>query len=220
MSVITELRDLCRLPNPFEGFDYKAYPHDMQGGATTQVMAQVFNVIKPRIIVEVGTWKGRSASYWASFFRQNKMDGAVVCVDTWLGAIEHLEGTRGPDWDIRPYMKHGFPYLYYQFLANMAHEGVQDYIFPLPCTSTLGAQYLANRGIKADIVYIDASHEENDVYEDAKAYWKIVRPGGVISGDDYHVSWCSVICGVNRFAKEVGLPIQFGEVTWVIQKPR
>ena len=36
-----------------------------------------------------------------------------------------------------------------------------------------------------DFIYIDGSHEYQDVLSDLEGAWKIVKPGGIIAGDDY-----------------------------------
>ena len=67
--------------------------------------------------------------------------------------------------------------LYYQFLANICHKGVQDWIVPIPTTSTIGARWLEYHKLQADLVYVDASHDEDDVYDDLKNYWKVLKNG-------------------------------------------
>lgn len=43
----------------------------------------------------------------------------------------------------------------------------------------------ARTGPQADVVFIDASHDEDSVWEDLVAWVRHVRPGGYISGHDY-----------------------------------
>jgi hypothetical protein len=217
-TLSTQIRSQLHATDPFEGFDHLAYPHDMRGGVLTDVMARVFNALRPRFIVEVGTWRGRSACFWADLMRKNALDGCVLCIDTWLGGLEHLLDTPFKEWEIRGSYKHGYPTLYYQFLANVRYEGLQDYIVPLATSSLIGARWLVRKNLKADVVYIDASHDEDDVYNDLKAYWPALRTGGIMCGDDFRVEWYSVICGVNRFARELNLNLQVAMPTWVIQK--
>ena len=184
-------------------------------------MRDAFEAAQPELIIEVGTWKGASACYWASLLRERNVNGAVICVDTWLGGLEHLRRETGhsPQWELDPYRKHGYPTLYYQFLANVMHEGLQDYIVPLPNTSAIAARWLAAQGLIAHLIYIDASHDEEDVYADLIAYWKLLSPGGVMCGDDWHPNWPGVVNSVKRFATEQGLAIQTDRLTWATQKP-
>ncbi len=213
-SILTALHG-C---DPYEGFAYADYPLDLQGGGEQSLMRQAFNAIKPRLIVEVGSWKGASAVAWASMLKEAGVDGAVICVDTWLGGLDHITRPKGKDWQIRPYFKHGYSQLYYQFLANVCQKGLQDYIVPLPNTSVTGARWLAQAGLTADLVYVDASHEEDDVYQDLEAYWRVLRPGGMMCGDDWALAWHGVVCAVNRFARERDLKLQLAPPTWLLQK--
>jgi len=51
-------------------------------------------------------------------------------------------------------------------------------------SSLIAARWFAAAGFQADLVYLDASHDADDVYADIKAWWSNLRPGGVLFGDD------------------------------------
>jgi hypothetical protein len=71
-------------------------------------------------------------------------------------------------------------------------------VLPLQ-SSTLSANHaLLAAGFGADAVYVDASHASLDVFIDAEHWWPLVRCGGVMWGDDYHV--ISVAQAVEAFA--------------------
>jgi hypothetical protein len=213
-----DLRAKMHPVNPYDNFPYKDFEKDVQGGGGTEIMANAFAQLKPKLVVEVGSWKGASAIFWAQQMQKHNIDGAVLCVDTWLGGIDHITRPRGADWTIKQYYKNGYSTLYYHFLANVMHEGVQDYIVPLPNSSIAGARWLTYHNLAADLVYIDASHEEDDVYADMQAYWKCLKWGGLMLGDDWTLPWYPVICAVNRFAREKEVALQVVSPTWLIQK--
>jgi predicted O-methyltransferase YrrM len=217
-TVAADLMGKLHDVNPYANFPLRDYRLDLQGGQADPLFRRLFTDVRPRLIVEVGSWKGDSAIAMATILAENKADAAVVCVDTWLGSLEHLTGAV-PGWDIRPYVRHGYPTLYYQFLANVLHSGCQDRIVPVPNTSANAARWLQHHRITADLVYLDGSHEEDDVYQDLGHFWKIVRPGGVLFGDDWHAYWYGVICAVNRFARERQLHLQIANQKWLLQKP-
>ncbi|HUG92288.1 MAG TPA: class I SAM-dependent methyltransferase [Planctomycetaceae bacterium] len=211
---------LARLPggNPYAGFPYERYRLDLQGSRPPAVLRPLITELRPRLIVEVGSWKGDSALQMGEIIHEFGLDTAVVCIDTWLGSLEHLTGSvRG--WDLRPYLRHGYPTLYYQFLANVMHRRCEDVVVPLANTSDNAARWLIHQQIMADLVYVDGSHEEDDVYRDVCGFWRLLRPGGTMFGDDWHAYWHGVICAVSRFAREQGLPVQVSEQTWSLQKP-
>jgi SAM-dependent methyltransferase len=205
--------------DPYAQFPYHNYPLDLQGGPEDQLLDQLIEKRRPSLIVEVGTWKGASALQMAACMKRLGIDGAVVCVDTWLGSLEHLT-KRVQGCDLGPHVSHGYPTLYFQFLANVLHKGMQDLIVPVPTTSAIGARWLAHHRCQADVVYLDGSHDEEDVYQDVASYWKILRPGGILLGDDWHAFWHGVICGVNRFVKENGLNLQVVNTKWLLEKSR
>lgn len=221
-AIADTIRAALYSTSPFEGFDYQAYPRDLQGGESQPIMRQAFQAVRPQVIIEVGTWKGASACFWASLLREHNIDGVVICVDTWLGAREHL-GVKPPDalseWDLSRYRKHGYPTLYYQFLANVMHEGLQEYIVPLPNTSSIAARWFAGHRLKAHLIYIDASHDEQDVLADLRDYWPLLIPGGIMCGDDWSPSWPGVVNAVQQFSSETAVPIQSQRTTWAMQKP-
>lgn len=205
--------------DPYLNFPSQDYPQDMQGwGSHDPIFAQILSAIAPSIILEIGTWKGVSAIYMAELLKTKEHDFAIICIDTWLGGIEHIDDSISISIDDT--RKHGYPTLYYQFLANVIHTGHQDCIVPFPNTSAIAARFLLKRQIQADLIYIDASHDEEDVYADLSNYWKILRSGGVMFGDDWDAGALgySVICAVNRFVKEKQLNLQVQGNKWVIQK--
>src|SRR4030042_6630537 len=108
--------------------------------------------------------------------------------------------------------------LYFQFLANVMLQGVQDYIVPFPNTSLIAARWFLREGIQADLVNVDGSHDEADVYQDLLYYWRILKPGGVIIGDDYHSDWMGVVEAVNRFAQVNSIKLITSGVRWMLQK--
>lgn len=129
-------------------------------------------------IIEVGSWKGGSAITFA----KAAPCANIYCVDTWLGGIDHLlSGKPADDIALDPL---GYPQLYATFLWNVWSAGVSAQINPIPNTSLNGARLLKAVGIAADLIYIDGSHEYEDVRADIAAYQKLLRPGGVMFGDD------------------------------------
>lgn len=171
------------LPVDVTGWNFK---HDIFNDLVKQTM--------PKVIIEVGTWKGGSAIKMANYCKQLRLDTKIYCVDTWLGAYEFW--TYLNDTDERDLMlRNGYPQVYYQFLSNVVHSGVKDFIYPVPLPSSTGWKVLEYLGVKADLIYIDGSHEYDDVKADILNYRKLLTDKGVIFGDDY--GWEGVRNAVN-----------------------
>lgn len=54
-----------------------------------------------------------------------------------------------------------------------------------------------------DLVYIDASHEYEDVLHDSRAALRIVRPGGLIIWDDYQPAIPGVVRALDKLSREM-----------------
>ena len=184
--------------NIYEGLEL--LPEDLQGwNSNDKIFADlVFEGLQDKTIIEVGTWKGASAIRMASQARTLAMKTKIYCIDTWLGAAEFWTGelARTPERNLL--LKNGYPQIYYQFLSNVVHNGLQDYIIPIPVPSSIGVKILKAQGVKADLIYIDGSHEYDDVYADLNSYSELLNPGGVMFGDDYY-SFADVGRAVNDF---------------------
>ncbi len=172
--------------SPYEGLE--PTPRDLQGwGSDSPIFERLIQEIRPELIVEVGSWKGASAVGMAKCMAKHGVEGHVLCVDTWLGSLEQwLEPTERQHGYFNRYMVHGAPLgLYAQFLANVVHEKLQEVVLPFPTTSTIAAKWLAAKGVKVDLVYLDGSHEYEDVLSDLRLYWPLLSEKGVLFGDDY-----------------------------------
>jgi len=193
-------------------------PEDLQGwNGDSKVFKNLIDNVNPKIIIEVGTWKGLSAITMAEHIKHTNKSTKIYCVDTWLGAIEFWSSHKStPERDLL--LKNGYPNIYYQFLSNVVHRKVEDIIIPFPNTSHIGYLYFKYQNIKADMIYIDASHEEFDVYYDIKHYMNILNTNGVIFGDDYK-HWEGVKRAVDKYAYENDLDVELLENNfWVLKK--
>lgn len=167
------------------------------------IFADVIDKVRPTVIVEVGTWKGRSAIHMANLTRAREMPTVIYCVDCWLPPIGvglgEFPQTHIPErWDA--------PTFYQQFLFNVKHAGADDRIIPVRGLTVPIAACLGAWGVQADMIYVDASHDELSVLQDLNAYWPLLRPGGVMFGDDYS-SHEGVRWAVNRFSAQVSRAI-------------
>lgn len=151
----------------------------------------------------------------------------LVCLDTWLGATEFLENHD----DVTRYkgleMLHGFPSVYYTFLANMKRMNMQEVVTPFPQTSTNGMRFLARKHVKFDLIYIDGSHDYDDVVTDIRYAYPLLRSGGIMVGDDYCEHWDGVRMAVDSFVDDEGLTMEHRQYPgekypsdyWIVRKP-
>ena len=169
--------------DPLKDFPAGKYPTDLQGWHSQHpYLARAIHQASPGIVVEVGVWKGASVVTLAKELQRLKRDAVVIAIDTWLGSSEHYLWEKFiPDLDF----EFGYPRLYHKFAANIVNEGLQDFVVPLPLDSINAFQLLKEKGIRPDVLHIDAGHDYHSVMADLKAWWPQLKDGGVLVGDDY-----------------------------------
>lgn len=157
-------------------------------------------------IIELGSWVGESTSYLAYLvYSKTGNSGKVYAVDTWNGSIEH----QTPEYDnIRPL-------LYDTFLHNC--WPYREIITPVRTDSLTGLQLLYDKGIKPDLVYIDASHEYKDVVLDIQKTYKLF-PYSIMCGDDWLVAPNDVGKAATEFAKLHNFQIKSLGNFWLMEK--
>lgn len=190
---------------------------DLQGwDSEAPVFKSVLEKINPKLIVEVGTWKGASAIHFASLCKELKYDAQILCVDTWLGSEEYY--TNLTVWHPHLLKKAGYPSVYYTFLRNVVDAGFKESIIPFPTTSIIAAKVLKHHNIYPDIIYLDASHDYESVYMDLELYYDILNNGGYLIGDDYSSTWQGVVDACADFCMSNNLPVDIIGSKFVIKK--
>jgi predicted O-methyltransferase YrrM len=216
--------ELCRRIHRgdiYGGFPFQDYSIDLQGwNSESPVFRRLMEELRPSVIVELGTWKGGSALHLCELADELGLEQTmIVCVDTWLGGAWHWIEDRTREGFPSLACAHGYPRLYAQFLANVMHLGQQRRIVPLPNTTEAAAEILRESGLgPIDLLYIDASHTEEAVYADLKAWWPLVRVGGIVFGDDFIDAYPGVERAVRRFAADQGLEFEVSREKWIVRK--
>ena len=146
-----------------------------------------------RVVVEVGSFKGRSTRVLADNVASALGDGAkgvIYAIDPW----KHMGGVRR------------------NFEANL-----QDHIRAGRVSTwamTFEAAFPTLRGLTADLVFIDDDHVYESVRRHIELGRHLVRPGGILSGHDYHrASWPGVTRAVDE-AFPAGVSV-CGSIWWV-----
>ena len=215
--------------SPFVGFDHTKYEFDIRsfweyfGGKeptntfedSHPIFEKLIAEIRPQIIYEIGTYKGKSALHMANLTKKYQIPNArVVCIDTWLGSAEHGH----TDEDLK--RVHGYPTIYYQFLANTVYTNNQDIIVPMPMDSISYYRVLRENKMCGDLIFVDGGHFYESVSMDIKLYWELLNPGGVMLGDDYcPKAWPDVVQAVHEFFPEGQVHVEDGK-WWVYKQPQ
>lgn len=193
--------------DPYEGFDSSWAEPDLQGwGHDHEIFERCIAELKPRVIVEVGSWKGASAIHMAQKCRELDLDPEIICIDTWLGP-PNLYQTGASK--LQPYMlesmrlMHGYPMLYYTFLRNVVDAGMQDIITPLPQVPENGSKTLRFHEVTADLICIDGPSAKSQLYRDMLYFWPILRAGGYLIGKN--ADHLEVGLALKRFTAKTGV---------------
>lgn len=199
--------------------NFSPLPPDIDGwNGKSIVFKNLIEKLKPKTIIEVGSWKGQSAITMANAVKELQLDSKIYCVDTWLGALEFMTHNGDVHRDLMH--KNGYPQVYYQFLSNVIHTENKNIIIPIPNTTRLGYEYLKHLNIKADLIYIDASHDKQSVLEDINMYMNLLTDNGIIFGDDYN-AWKGVREAVDDYVKDNNFVLEIFENNfWIIEKSR
>jgi predicted O-methyltransferase YrrM len=135
---------------------------------------------RPVGILEIGSWGGASAISWAGALQKLGLEGHVTCVDPW-----------------RPYFDlEKEPSLHYKYMNRAADSGMIYRLFRHNVAASgfanvIRAQVGESRKVlpklasgSFHVVYLDGSHVVEDVLFDIRQAQRLIRPGGVICGDD------------------------------------
>lgn len=152
---------------------------------------QLTHVTSNMNIVEIGTYKGDSAKIFASHFRR------VLCVDAWEQDIFNVPGTSVAD------AERAFDDV------CLVHHNIQKF----KGRSTEVAQREYFKDAHFDVVYIDASHDYENVRHDILSWRSKARV--FICGHDY---WKGKFDGVIEAVNEtLGKPIKvFVDTSWLV----
>ena len=83
---------------------------------------------------------------------------------------------------------------------------LSETVLPLTMSSTAAARLLDMMQWTIDVIYVDTAHEQGDTLVELHYYYSLLRPGGLLLGDDYE--WFpSVNHDVDVFARCVNASV-------------
>jgi predicted O-methyltransferase YrrM len=120
---------------------------------------------KPIRVLEIGSWEGRSAV----FLLHHLPLATVTAVDTWQGGRQNAGDPR-------------LVRIEELFDANVARYGAR--VRKVKSTS---AEFFRNgeHSLPFDLIYVDGSHDADDVIVDAVRGFELLAAGGIMIFDDY-----------------------------------
>lgn len=127
-------------------------------------------------VAEIGCWAGLTTKVLA------RTADRVYCVDHWKGNVNDRLG------DVARQI--GQEKAILTFCNNMQTDtlgksSLFGRVFPCIGDSLMWAKIFELTEVRFGLVFIDASHDYEDVKADIEAWRKLVRKGGIICGHDY-----------------------------------
>ncbi|CAJ1443676.1 unnamed protein product [Effrenium voratum] len=187
--------------------NFKNYPHS---NLLPQFFTDILDILQlegmPRFIVEVGSLHGHSAIQMATVLDKLGMTRIpILCIDPFTGDT-NMWASYQQDKSVGGWVNiiDGRMTIFDQFMANVqfaVNRSVSPHhILPFQATSTVGARWLAAKGLSPDLIFLDSAHEADETFLELSMYFELLQPGGILFGDDY--GWPAVKKDVDRFAAE------------------
>ena len=155
-------------------------------------------------VVEVGAWLGRSTAYLANKVKHSKKKVDFHTIDTWKGSLNES--------DNQSFVKDHGGSIFEVFLNNLQSQNLLKYVTPMQDSSQNAAKNFSNNSL--DAIMINAGHSYDAVRNDILYWYSKIKPGGLISGDNYGGE------GVSRAVKQFFHNVSIDQHTWKYRKPR
>lgn len=212
-------KTLFGVENVFKEYKAVSHPPAMSypahiGDKTLDKLVEMFGDV-PRVGVECGSFIGSSAAVLGSLMKKN--GGVLICVDTWCGDINMWLRDEFSSTMVK---KDGNPRIYERFMNNCIENGLTHTVVPFRVSSTVGVRTLKVLNYTIDFVYVDSAHEAGETFMELSLFWNLLRPGGILLGDDYW-GFPALKHDVDLFCKVHHCkPVFSGDSdTWLIKKP-
>lgn len=152
----------------------KHYYQDIEGWFDFErVYEFAVRALKGRF-VEVGSYKGKSSAFLAVEIANSGKAIELLCVDTFKNQdCPTMEDKPGDNLE-----------------TFMSHMGKFPFMTALRAYSEQAASYYDNETF--DFIFIDASHDYDNVKKDIEAWYPKLRPGGIMGGHDFTDYWPGV----------------------------
>ncbi len=141
--------------------------------------------IKKIKILEIGSYAGFSTCSWCEVAKQLKIDFSITCVDSWEPYF--LDSNLEHDQSVYSVMNEALQsnLAYELFVYNLTKKGFIDKVIIKKSDSKALLKRLPEKSF--DLIFIDGSHLYDDVISDIYYSKKLVKPLGIICGDDLEI---------------------------------
>ena len=184
-----------------------------------QGFSDLVAVSRPENILEIGSWHGASIVRFLSESEVLGLTTKAVCIDTWLGNLEHWMSWCDGGWAFDQLLvEAGEPQFLKSFKENLEAFGFGEQVSIIRAPSEIGLKFLrtSNASAKFDLIYVDGDHSTNAVLSDLRLSFPLLAQSrtSLLSGDDW--SWKSVRRALAIFCARRQLRVYVKDGSWVV----
>lgn len=216
------IQNVHRGVDPFLGFPDPALRKFLNGtlrvrgwGSQNAVFKMLIEEVRPRVILEIGTFLGASAIHMGNVTRELGLESTILCVDDfrgWPGFRDTFESVKEINGDVL---------LLQHFMMSVVYSHLEDRVVPIPYSTSHALKALCDMGVTADLIEVDAGHDFRSAWNDINLAYSLLTPRGVMFGHDYRnkADRKGVKRAVHLFAKLHNLDVEPNEQHWIL-RPR
>jgi hypothetical protein len=149
-------------------------------------------------VVELGSWFGKSASTMLT----RRPNVKLVCIDHWQGGKDIPKTNE----HLIPLSEAAFLHFCWMF---------QDRVVPIRELTIEGMKIVHEAGLQPALVYVDAAHDFESVYQDIITAWELF-PDAILVGDDWRTA--SVAAAVQKAAAGFSVVVDHNTNAWCLQR--
>ena len=138
------------------------------GGAKENISMLINYYGVPNTIIEIGVFEGMTTFWMNDGLSPVNPNLKIYAIDPHVGSSDMSEDPV----TIQSNFAHNLsvtPYKNVEYIRKHSEQGLID---------------LINRGVQAELIYIDGDHKANAVLSDLVLAWKLLKRGGVLLCDD------------------------------------
>ena len=174
------------------------------------VMLEIIDKLPSRgTVIQIGTFLGRSAKFWAELFRQQNKIYNIICLDTYDNTADdvfnqHLRSKFAGDIATVTSFLHKKKTNLEIVIDNLKQYGeIQHYVYDIFVNSPEDIQ-----ASNIVCVFDDAVHTRQGVKQSFDSWFNRLEYDGIYCGHDYSLNFLEVMETVNNIAAENDLKLQ------------
>jgi len=182
----------------------------------TSIYSEAVEENESGLLVEIGSFLGKSAAYMAEEIKKSGKDLKVVCIDLFPTPDELIKfAGDGAGQGEEHARLSGLPDSHINtFVNNIRQCDVEEFVIPVKSSSHKAHVLFADNSL--NFVFLDAGHGYDTVKKDLELWWPKIASGKVMAGHDFfeHVERA-----VRGFFEPLSVDVERRGSSWWVRKP-